>query len=111
MPPERSAAAALSDMLQAAERVLRFLTDKTRPDYEREELLRHAVERNLEIIGEAARRLSPSYGDAHPEIPWRPIMATRHILAHEYDEVDIPHALTPQFISRKTHSIRAQKTP
>jgi uncharacterized protein with HEPN domain len=51
-------------------------------------LLRHAVERNIEIIGEAARRVSPRFRDAHPEIPWRPIMATRHILAHEYDEVD-----------------------
>jgi uncharacterized protein with HEPN domain len=88
MPPERSDAAALSDMLQAAQTVARYLENKTRSDYEREELLRHAVERNLEIIGEAARRLSNSYRDAHAEVPWRPIMATRHILAHDYDEVD-----------------------
>ena len=52
-------------------------------------MLRHAVERNLEIIGEAARRLSLSFREETPQLPWRAIMATRHILAHEYDDVDI----------------------
>jgi uncharacterized protein with HEPN domain len=46
------------------------------------------VERNIEIIGEAARRLSDDFRNQHPEIPWRVIMATRHILAHDYDAVD-----------------------
>jgi len=88
MPPERSDAASLVDMFQAAQTVCRFLAGKAWEDYERDEMLRHAVERNIEIVGEAARRLSPAYRNGHPEIPWRPIMATRHILAHEYDEVD-----------------------
>jgi hypothetical protein len=45
MPRERSDASALFDMLQAAEGALRHVADKTREDYEREELLRDAVER------------------------------------------------------------------
>ena len=88
MPRERSAAVAIHDMLQAAETALRYTTGKSREDYEREDLLRHAVERNLEIIGEAARRLPKEFCDQYPEVPWRAIMATRHILAHDYDEVD-----------------------
>ena len=88
MSRERSEAAAMSDMLQAAEAVLRHVAGKSCEDYEREELVRHAVERNIEIIGEAARRLTDEFRRAHPDIPWRAIMATRHILAHEYDEVD-----------------------
>jgi uncharacterized protein with HEPN domain len=88
MPHERSDDAAVFDMLQAAQGVLRHTKGKARDDYEREELLRDAVERKIEIIGEAARRLTKAFRDQHPQMPWRVIMATRHILAHDYDEVD-----------------------
>lgn len=88
MPRDRSDAAAMYDMLQAAETVRRYVEGKTREDLQGDELLRHAVERVIEIIGEAARRMSPGFREEHPEIPWRAIMATRHILAHDYDEVD-----------------------
>ncbi len=88
MPRERSDAAALFDMLEAAEAARRHVAGKSREDYEREEMLRDAVERKIEIIGEAARRISKEFREHHPEIPWRLIMATRHILAHDYDEVD-----------------------
>jgi uncharacterized protein with HEPN domain len=49
--------------------------------------LRLAVERELEIIGEAARHVSPAFQNAHPEIPWRAIVGQRNLLAHEYGEV------------------------
>lgn len=88
MPRERTDAAALFDMLQAAETVLRYVAGKTREDFEQDDRTRHAVERNLEIIGEAARRLNKEFRDQHTEFEWRAIMATRHILAHDYDEVD-----------------------
>ena len=48
---------------------------------------RRAVEREVEIIGEAARQVSDSFQEAHPEIPWRKIVAQRHKLAHEYGEI------------------------
>lgn len=88
MPPDRSNDAAVFDMLRAAEATLRHVAGKTRDDYEREELLRHAVERSIEIIGEAARRLTNEFREQYPQVPWRVIIATRHILAHDYDEVD-----------------------
>lgn len=88
MPPDRSDTSALLDMVEAAEGALRHVHGKTRKDYAEQEIVRDAAERKIEIVGEAARRLSKAFVDAHPEVPWRVIMATRHILAHDYDEVD-----------------------
>jgi len=48
---------------------------------------RRAVEREVEIIGEAARKVSQAFCDAHPQIPWRKIIGQRHKLAHEYAEI------------------------
>jgi uncharacterized protein with HEPN domain len=46
-----------------------------------------AVCRNLEIIGEAARKLDDEFRAAHPEIPWRQMIDTRNILIHAYYRV------------------------
>ena len=91
MPPKArppNDAANLLDMLEAARAVGRFLEGKTAVQYKGDDLLRSAVERKNEIIGEAARRLSPALIESHPEVPWRQIMGTRHVLAHDYDTVD-----------------------
>jgi uncharacterized protein with HEPN domain len=50
--------------------------------------LRLLLERRVEIIGEAARHVSEDFRTAHPEIPWRKIVAQRNILAHEYGDID-----------------------
>lgn len=75
------------DMLGAAQKVRRFVERRTFDDYLKDDMLRSAVERQVEIIGEAARGLTGGFRDAHPEIPWRAIMAQRNRLAHEYDEI------------------------
>src|SRR5439155_18783892 len=87
MPPEKPDAGWLWDMLDAANAVTEFIRDKTFPQYIAERLLRSAVERQIEIIGEAARHVSDELQSTHPEIPWRPIIAQRHVLAHEYGEL------------------------
>jgi uncharacterized protein with HEPN domain len=46
-----------------------------------------AATRALEIISEAARRLTPSVRERHPELPWRAIMGVRNVLRHNYDDV------------------------
>ncbi|MFN0133104.1 MAG: DUF86 domain-containing protein [Phycisphaerales bacterium] len=78
----------LRDMLDACDRIGRFVKGKTFDDYHADDLLRSAVERQIEIVGEAARRLTDAFRSAHPEIPWRPVIAQRHILAHEYGEIE-----------------------
>jgi uncharacterized protein with HEPN domain len=65
------------------------MTDgKTFSDFEDDLVLRLAVERALEIIGEAARKVSNEFQQSHLEIPWRDITGQRNILAHEYGDVD-----------------------
>ena len=44
--------------------------------------------RLISVVGEAAYQLSRELRAAHPEVPWRQIIATRHIIVHDYDEVD-----------------------
>lgn len=87
MRPDEGDAAYLRDMLEACDRIVRFVAGKSVDDYRCDEFLRSAVERQIEIVGEAGRRVSRHFQDAHPEIPWRPIVAQRHILAHEYGEI------------------------
>jgi len=73
----------LWDMLDAAQKIQQFVAGKTFHDYSRDEVLQSAVERKLEIIGEAARNVSEKFQEEHPEIPWRGIISQRHFLAHE----------------------------
>lgn len=88
MPLSRRDPANLWDMLEAAEKVQDFLKQKTFEDFMQDDMLRAAVERNLEIIGEAARRISEELKQEHPGIPWRKIIAQRNVLIHEYDDID-----------------------
>jgi len=55
---------------------------------------RYAIERALEIIGEAARRVSQQTMNAHPEIPWSGIIGFRNVLAHEYGAIDYQRLYT-----------------
>jgi uncharacterized protein with HEPN domain len=84
----RTDAALLYDMAAAAEAVARFIGTKTRGEYGADEVLRAAVERKIEILGEAARGLSAELCAANPQVPWAKITATRHVLAHDYDVVN-----------------------
>ena len=69
MPRERDDASLLWDMLQAARKVRQFVAGKTFYDYGRDEVLQAAVERKLEIVGEAARAVSDEFQQKHPEVP------------------------------------------
>ena len=87
MQPDTMDAGYLLDMLEHARGVLRAVRGRSVAEYVADEDLRLAIERRIEIIGEAAKRVSTSFQDAHPEIPWRKIIAQRNVLAHEYGEV------------------------
>lgn len=88
-PPNEVAAeiAWLVHALAAAQAVVDFVDGRTWADYQRDELLRSAVERKVEIIGEASRNLSKVFKSKHPHVPWRPIEAQRHRLIHEFYQV------------------------
>ncbi|MCY3022895.1 MAG: DUF86 domain-containing protein [Planctomycetota bacterium] len=61
---------------------------KQRVDYDSDENLRLAMAHLIQSVGEAARRVSPPFQAAHPEIPWRDIIGMRHKVVHDYLTVD-----------------------
>jgi uncharacterized protein with HEPN domain len=87
MQPNKEDMARLWDMLDAAQAAMQFTRDRQFEEFLADRMVRNAVERNLEIIGEAARCVSQAFRDAHPEIPWRAIIALRNVLTHEYGEI------------------------
>lgn len=87
MQPEEKDVALLWDMLDAAKTVRDFTKDTKFHQYENDRKMQLAVERAIEIIGEAARRVSKDFQKTHTEIPWKGIIGQRHILAHEYGEI------------------------
>jgi|SRR6185295_9684101 len=87
MPPERDIGY-VWDMLNAARGVVASLEGISFAQYMEDEDIRMATERRIEIIGEAARRVSSSFREAHPEIPWREIVDQRNVLIHSYDEIE-----------------------
>jgi uncharacterized protein with HEPN domain len=88
MAPERDDASYLWDMLDAAEAIRGFITGRSYQDYLIDRMLRGAVERHLEIMGEAAGKVSKAFRDAHPEVPWQKIIGQRHVLIHDYGDIE-----------------------
>ena len=87
MQPDQRDAAYLWDMLDAARTVEQLSSNQDFTQYSNDRRTQLAVERSLEIIGEAASRVSTSFRNAHPEIPWRQIIGQRNVLIHEYGEI------------------------
>lgn len=79
--------ALLWDILEAAKDIHDFVKKTNLKDFSSDKKTRFAVERQLLVIGEAAKRVSDSYKQKQPGIPWKSIVGLRNILAHEYGEV------------------------
>jgi len=61
---------------------------RKRTDLEADRMLELALTRLVEIVGEAATRLSADAREARPGVPWREIVAMRNRLIHGYDAID-----------------------
>jgi len=79
----------LVDILESAKIAWDYVFDKTWDEFHADIQCQDAVVRRIEIIGEAARRLSQETRDKHPQIPWREMTSMRNLVIHEYDVVDI----------------------
>lgn len=66
-----------------------FMDGKTRKDLDRDRMLSFAVVRCLEIIGEAANRVSDEVQQKYPLIPWREVVGMRNRIVHAYFDVDL----------------------
>ena len=82
--------ALLLDMLLAARKVREFTAGRTADDFAADRILQSATQYELQIIGEAAGKISEQYQAEHPEIPWRKIIAFRHRLVHDYLRIELP---------------------
>ncbi len=86
LPPEDETL--LTEILEAATPAVAVAGERTRADLETDWMFAAAIERTLEIIGEAASKVSAHSRKLCPEIPWREMIGMRHRLIHGYASVD-----------------------
>lgn len=88
MPDDGRDMALIWDMLEAAEKASTIARRMTKDDYFADPIAQLAMERAIEIIGEAARGVSLNLQKSRPDVPWRMIIGQRHVIAHDYGEID-----------------------
>jgi uncharacterized protein with HEPN domain len=76
-------------MLDACREAVGFVSGKTRTDLEQNRMLVLSLVKEVEIIGEAASKVSAEVREEHPEIPWQEIVLMRNRLIHAYFDVDL----------------------
>lgn len=76
-------------MLDASNRAISFASGKRRADLDRDYMLAFALTRAIEVIGEAASKVSEETQERFKEIPWSLIIGMRHRLIHGYDEINL----------------------
>jgi uncharacterized protein with HEPN domain len=79
----------LLDIMEAAKLVLDYIKGKTRVEFFDDLQCQDAVIRRLEIIGEAANRISEETRIALPHLPWNDMIGMRNVMIHDYDDVDM----------------------
>ena len=79
----------LVDILESAKIALEYVAGKSWDEFYEDMQCQDAVLRRIEIIGEAARHISPQTQKKYPQIPWRDLTVLRNLVIHQYDAVDI----------------------
>lgn len=88
MQSENRNRAAMWDMVAAIRQIIEFTANLSGAEFLGNILVQRAVEREFEILGEAARRISDDFRQANSEIDWRNIINLRNIITHRYDRVE-----------------------
>ena len=84
----RKPEAYLLDMVEAADRIGRYVADMDRVTFLASDMAKAAVVREVEIMGEAAGRIPERVRTAHPEVPWAEIARLRNFYIHIYHGLD-----------------------
>lgn len=79
----------LRHMLDAAQEALQFAAGQSRADLETNRMLARALVKDIEIIGEAASRVSQDFRATHPQLPWADIVGMRNRLIHAYFDINL----------------------
>jgi uncharacterized protein with HEPN domain len=77
----------LNHMIEAIDNIFEFVDGKSFEAYKNDKMLRFAIIKNLEIIGEAAYLLKPDFKSDHDYIQWKDMISMRHILVHGYYQI------------------------
>lgn len=105
----------IEHIIDSGNKIITFLEDKTKEEFDSDEKLRLAVIHLLQIIGEAAGRISIEFCNKHPEIPWKAIIGMRNKVVHDYlgvDENIVWDTATnelPQLINKLEKLLKAEK--
>lgn len=79
----------LVDILESAKIALEYVAGKSWDEFYEDIQCQDAVLRRIEIIGEAARHISPQTQKQYSQIPWRDLTVLRNLVIHQYDAVDV----------------------
>lgn len=79
----------LRHMIEAAEEAIGYVGGIEVAEFRGNRPLQHAVVRCIEIVGEAANRLSPALRDSNPRVPWADIIVMRNRIVHAYFDIDV----------------------
>ena len=78
----------IDHIFNSINRILDYISGKDRESFEADLVTQDAVVRQLEIIGEATKRVSKESRSKHPDIPWSDMAGMRDVLIHDYIDVD-----------------------
>jgi uncharacterized protein with HEPN domain len=78
----------LEHIVEAITNILDFADGKTKEELEADKLRYYGIVKNIEIIGEASYKLTRAFCNQHPETPWEFIAKMRHVLIHDYYQIE-----------------------
>lgn len=87
MPPDD--AARVRHLIEAAETAVRFAKDRDRSDLDRDQMLTLALTKLVEIVGEAAKQVTPTTRAQNPAVPWLAAARMRDRLVHHYFDINL----------------------
>lgn len=77
----------LEHIIASIDNIFDFTKGKTQQDLDVDKMMFYAVVKNIEVIGEAAFRLTKTFCQLHPDTPWPSIVRMRHVLVHDYYQI------------------------
>jgi len=96
----------LLHILNAIDRVNRYVKGKSFEDLQKDDMMYYAVVKNIEMMGEAANMLTMEFQQKHSETPWKMVKGMRNYIVHEYFQID--DVVVWEVVSKELATLRKQ---